>query len=58
MYFCHDPRDGRLLQHSADVWLVCPDGRRIVTMCCHHAQQCVDEYREKLGESWHVEAVS
>jgi hypothetical protein len=51
-YPCHDPKDGRTLSHAASGWLTSPDGRPIVTMCHEHAQNCIDEYREKLGESW------
>ncbi len=49
---CHDGRTGMPLNHLAEVWLVGPNGKRIVTLCRSHADGAIKEYREKLGEEW------
>lgn len=46
---------GRRHQHQATGYLVDPDGRQIVSMCRSHAEKCIVEYGEKLGESWSFE---
>lgn len=52
---CHDPVTGLALAHLSEGMLVCPDGRRISAMCRAHAEQCIKEYRDKLGEQWSFE---
>lgn len=49
----HSYADGH--NHLADGWIVSPDGKRISVMCEDHAQECIDEYRQKLGEGWAFE---
>jgi hypothetical protein len=47
---------GRLIDHAAEGWLLCPEDRRIVRQCARHAQHAIDEYRDKLGEAWTFDA--
>lgn len=46
-FFCHQCKS-----HKATVWLVCPEGRAILTLCEAHAQANIKEMREKIGEEW------
>ncbi len=48
---CIDGKGNRTT-HEADGWLCCPNGRQIAPMCRRHAQECIDEYTQKLGETW------
>lgn len=41
--------------HEAEGWLVAPDGRSIQAMCRRHADECIEEFREKLEEEWSFE---
>ena len=43
---------GIVRDHFAEGWLRAPDGRKISPMCRHHAQEVIDEYQAKLGETW------
>lgn len=48
---CIDGRGNRT-DHRAEGWLCAPDGSRIVSMCRMHAEECIQEYADKLGEHW------
>jgi hypothetical protein len=39
---------------NATHWLLGPDGELVpgAYLCEDHAHECVDEYRDKLGETW------
>ena len=41
--------------HDAEGWLVSPEGKRIVRQCESHATEVMNEYAEKLGETWTFE---
>jgi hypothetical protein len=53
---CRDGQ-GRPCPRKAVVQLLAPDGEPApgARMCRQHAQECVDEYHEKLGEVWALE---
>lgn len=41
--------------HSAEGYIVSPTNRRIGAMCQLCAQECIDEYKDRLGEVWTFE---
>lgn len=46
---------GKRCSQDATVRLIDPDGQPVPgAMCRQHAQECVDEYQEKLGENWQI----
>ena len=45
---------GHRCDRLGTVRLVAPDGWTGQPMCREHAQDCIDEYREKLGEEWGI----
>jgi hypothetical protein len=52
-------RDGRGIacSNEVEVELCAPDGIAWGRMCRKHAVECVEEYAEKLHESWTIREV-
>lgn len=48
---------GNPCPEEATVRLIDPDGKPVPgsCMCQRHAQRCIDEYEEKLNETWTTE---